>query len=122
MKAFLLVGIGGFLGSVSRYSIGLLLGNVKVLGISFPATIVANITGCLLIGILLGYSDRLSKSQLQLGATGFCGGFTTFSTFSAENMQYMERGEYGNALLYIGLSIGIGLLFTCFGYWLAKQF
>lgn len=121
MKVILLVGVGGFLGSVLRYSISLLINKQQWFGNILPPTLVVNLLGCFLIGILLGYSDKLSKDLLILATTGFCGGFTTFSTFSFESLQFIQKGDYKMAALYIGLSLVLGLLLTFFGFWMGKS-
>jgi len=121
LKAIILVGLGGFLGSVSRYLLSTLIGKSQWFNSSLPPTLFVNLVGCLLIGILLGYSEKLSKEMLLIATTGFCGGFTTFSTFSFESMQLIQKGSFKLAGLYIGLSIVVGLVFTVFGYWIAKS-
>jgi len=90
MKQLLLVFIGGGFGSVLRYIIGKYLNNVES-GIPY-GTFAANILGSLLIGIILGLAAKnntLSQNQTLLLATGFCGGFTTFSTFAYENHVFL---------------------------------
>lgn len=121
MKAILLVGTGGFLGSVLRYSISLSLKKVHWFGSSLPPTLLANLLGCFLIGMLLGYSGKLSKDVVLLTTTGFCGGFTTFSTFSFESYQFLQKGDYKTALTYILLSLVIGIVFTIAGFSLSKN-
>ena len=121
MKAVLLVGVGGFLGSILRYSISLSLKKVQWLGSSLPPTLIANLLGCFLIGVLLGYSGKLSKDALLLTTTGFCGGFTTFSTFSFESFQYLQKGDYKTAFIYILSSVIIGVVFTLAGFSLSKN-
>ncbi|MEL6557106.1 MAG: fluoride efflux transporter CrcB [Bacteroidota bacterium] len=121
VKAILLVGAGGFLGSVLRYSISLSLKKVHWFGSSLPPTLLANLLGCFLIGLLLGYSGKLSKDILLLTTTGFCGGFTTFSTFSFESYQFLQKGDYKTAIIYISLSLILGVLFTISGFSLSKN-
>ena len=121
MKTVLLVGLGGFTGSVLRYVIGNWVTKSQLLSAGLPATLVVNVLGCLLIGLLFGYAARLPKDFLLLATTGFCGGFTTFSTFSLDSLKMIERGEYMNMLIYVGLSLLVGLAATWLGYWLSQQ-
>ena len=95
MKHVLLVFFGGGFGSVLRYLIGRYLNSTED-GIPY-GTFAANILGSLLIGIILGLAaknDTLSQSQTLLLATGFCGGFTTFSTFAYENHVFFKIGGF----------------------------
>ena len=117
LKAALLVGSGSFIGGVCRYLLGVLL---KPQSGSFPTgTFVANVLGCLLIGLFYGYSAKnpaFSKDILLLLTTGLCGGFTTFSTFSNESLTMLQGQHYGMFALYVGLSIAAGLTATFIGY------
>jgi CrcB protein len=123
MKLVLLIGLGGFIGAISRYLLSLLIQN-KFLS-TFPyGTLGVNILGCFLIGIVYALSDRGNVAQewrLFL-ATGVLGGFTTFSSFSNETVGMLRDSQYGNALLYVGLSLFIGLLATIGGIFLIKSF
>ncbi len=115
LKNFLLVGIGGGLGSVLRYAASLLL-NSKL----FPwATLAVNITGSFIIGIVFALSIRqepLPHSWKLFLAAGICGGFTTFSAFSLENMGLLQSGKYGLAITYMTASIVLGIAATFIGY------
>ncbi|MDO5695679.1 MAG: fluoride efflux transporter CrcB [Eubacteriales bacterium] len=99
---FVAVGVGGALGSVLRYLVSLLPFTV-----GFPlATFIVNFLGAVIIGFLSGFSvDRVSPRIMLLFKTGFCGGFTTFSTFSLESFTLLEKGQYRLGVLYIGLSL-----------------
>ena len=123
MEKFLLVGLGGALGSICRYGISLL--SIRTAA-GFPwNTLIVNLTGCLLIGLLMGWGG--SEKGLQLGTrllwvTGFCGGFTTFSTFSWEGMALLKSGNIAGFALYAGLSLILGLALTVMGFWIAGRF
>lgn len=117
LKNFLLVGLGGMIGSMLRYACYLVFRTS-----SFPlATFIVNITGCFIIGLLVGYGSRnhMSSDMQLLLATGLCGGFTTFSAFSADGLKLMHEGRTGTLLLYIAASVIFGLLATFGGYKLA---
>jgi CrcB protein len=121
MKIVLLVGLGSFIGGISRYLVTLFVQN-KFLS-SFPyGTLAVNITGCFLIGVIYGFSDRGSMNpewRIFL-ATGIMGGFTTFSSFSNETVSMLRDAEYWPAFSYIVLSVVIGLAATFGGISLVK--
>jgi len=108
----LLVFLGGGLGSVSRFLIG--VGIKQWWTASFPlGTFIVNILGCFLIGCFLGLVDRHGEYKPQLVfllSTGFCGGFTTFSSFTYENLTLIQQENYQTAFFYIFASLSIGLL------------
>ena len=123
MKQLVLVFVGGGLGSVLRYIIGKALNNTEN-GIPY-GTFLANVLGSLLIGIILGLAlknNTLSNNQTLLLATGFCGGFTTFSTFAYENHVFLKAGDFTSFALYTIASFILGFLAVFLGMWLAKQF
>lgn len=100
---FIMVGLGGALGSMLRYLISLIPVNN-----TFPfLTLITNLLGALLIGFIVGLSDNLfiSKKFLLFLKTGVCGGFTTFSTFSLEAVQLFQRGEPFLGTIYAILSV-----------------
>ena len=106
IRNLLLVALGGAVGSVLRY----LLSGINT---SFPwSTFVVNILGSLLIGILVGLVSKgvLSPEMKLLMVTGFCGGFTTFSTFANESFGMMKAGDVLQMALYVGVSVVIGIL------------
>jgi CrcB protein len=113
---YLLIALGGAAGSVLRYLLG---GAVqRSTGSGFPiGTMVVNISGCFLIGILVRQflNMQLSNDLRALLIVGFCGGFTTFSTFSAETLALIEGGEYSRATAYVFLSVILCLLATLTG-------
>ncbi len=120
MLKLLCIFIGGGLGSICRYSVGVYL--IQSSQGRLPwATFIANALGCLLIGLLMGYFERTHTSWLyMLLVTGFCGGFTTFSTFSNESFQLMRQGLYTTAFGYMALSLFIGLSAVGVGLYAVK--
>ncbi len=120
LRAFLLVGAGGAAGSMARYGVSYLIS--KAVTATFPlATFSINIIGCFIIGVLFGLAARnqwLQAGGMLLLASGFCGGFTTFSTFALENITLMQKGQMTTAFLYTGLSVAAGLLLCRVGMWL----
>lgn len=123
MKNLILVFLGGGFGSVLRYIIGKYL-NSPQSGIPL-GTFTANILGSLLIGVLLGLAAKnntLSQNQTLLLATGFCGGFTTFSTFAYENHVFLKSGDFISFTVYTVASFVIAVLAVFFGMFLVKSF
>ena len=121
MKQLLLVFIGGGFGSVLRYAIGKWLNNTEN-GIPF-GTFAANILGSLLIGVILGYAaknETLSQNHTLLLATGFCGGFTTFSTFAYENHVFLKSGDFTSFAFYTIASFAVGFLAVFAGMYVVK--
>ncbi|WP_223551532.1 fluoride efflux transporter CrcB [Aestuariivivens sp. NBU2969] len=121
MKHLLLVFLGGGFGSVLRYLIGKQL-NSSTTGIPY-GTFAANILGSLLIGIILGLAAKnntLSQSQTLLLATGFCGGFTTFSAFAYENHVFLKAGDFTSFAIYTVGSFIVGFLAVFLGIFLVK--
>lgn len=121
MKQLLLVFVGGGFGSALRYLIGKWLNNPQD-GIPY-GTFVANILGSLLIGILLGFAaknEALSENHTLLLATGFCGGFTTFSAFAYENHIFLKSGDFVSFALYTIASFILGFLAVFAGVYIVK--
>lgn len=112
---FIYVGLGSMLGGASRYGMTLVMQNYAVLSIPF-GTLISNIAGCLLIGLIAGIgasSQVLSTEMRLLLATGFCGGFTTMSSFVYELGQFIQDKEYFYASFYFVATItGAGLAFV----------
>ena len=124
MKQLLIVFFGGGMGTVMRFLIGKFL---PYSGKGFPwNTFFANLLGCLLIGILTGYflrNNAENQSSLVLFATiGFCGGFTTFSSFANENLSFIRSGDYTMLLAYSMLSLTTGILVVYLGILIDKYF
>ena len=106
----LAVGFGGALGAVCRYLLGQV---IPKLGSGFPlGTFVVNLIGCFAIGLVVGLAGKHSNIDPRLILflqTGICGGFTTFSTFSLESLTLIEEGRITIGILYIVLSVLLGL-------------
>ncbi|MFK7000038.1 fluoride efflux transporter CrcB [Flavobacterium oreochromis] len=117
------MGLGGGIGSILRYLASLFLNRFITNG--FPiGTFIINSIGCLLIGLFFGYFGKQSYDTSEFRyflITGICGGFTTFSTFSNENIQLLQNNQTGMAFLYTFLSITIGFGMTYFGIYLMKS-
>ena len=118
LKSILIVGAGSFLGGALMFLISTLMKGACTS--SFPwATLTVNLLGCLLIGVIYGLFARhssISHSMCLLLTTGFCGGFTTFSTFANEGVQMLQGGNIGAFAAYASLSLGLGILLVMLGY------
>lgn len=118
LKNFILVGLGGSIGSMLRYAASFLPSK------NFPvSTLLINIAGSFIIGLIAGIylkNDLLSNNYKLFFATGVCGGFTTFSAFAAENLQLAQQGKFFIALLYIFLSIIFGITAAWCGFKLGE--
>ena len=121
IKQILLVFLGGGFGSVLRFLISKNLNQVSAIPFG---TLLVNFSGSLIIGIVLGMGlkqEVLSANATLLLATGFCGGFTTFSAFSFENQALLKAGDYLNFGIYSAGSIFLGIAAVLIGLWLAKM-
>lgn len=121
MKQALLVFVGGGLGSVLRYLLGKYLNSIENF---IPyGTFIANVLGSLFIGIIIGFlakSSSISENQSLLLATGFCGGFTTFSAFAYENQLFLKNGDYLQFSVYTIGTLFLGFLAVFLGLYLSK--
>jgi len=121
MKALLMVFLGGGLGSVLRYAISKYLNQLPF---QVPlGTLTVNILGSLLLGFFLGIAlkgGQLSNNMILFLATGFCGGFTTFSTFAFENQELLKAGDYFNFSIYTFGSLLAGFTAIFIGLFLSK--
>jgi CrcB protein len=113
---WLWVALGGAAGSSLRFTISRLIAGISQA--RFPwATLSVNLLGCLFIGLAMGW---ISKNGMErwapLMVSGFLGGFTTFSAFGWESYQMLREEAIGSMLIYIGLSIVLGILFVMMGY------
>ena len=121
MKTTLLVGLGSFIGGAGRYLISKTI--QAQIQSTFPfGTFTVNIVGCFLIGAVVGWSVKSNlDSSWQLFLTaGILGGFTTFSAFSLESVRLIQAGNIVAALLYIAISLLMGLLSTAIGFGIIK--
>ena len=121
LKTIMAVGAGSFLGGAARYLVSLVMRGANK---GFPwATLVVNLVGCFLIGILWGiFSKNASESSnLALFLTvGICGGFTTFSTFSKEVLIMLQGGNILGVAGYVTISIIAGIALVALGYHLVR--
>ncbi|MCD4709731.1 MAG: fluoride efflux transporter CrcB [Bacteroidales bacterium] len=118
LKQILLIGTGGFVGSVARFLVSRL--NTRIEWFSIPiGTLTVNVLGSLLIGFLIGISEKspiLTVEWRMFLMVGLCGGFTTFSSFTGENLVLMKNGQILPLLLYTALSIFLGFIAVYLGY------
>ena len=121
VKDIILVGLGSGLGGICRYLISLFMFHARN---GFPwATLAVNVVGCLLIGILWGVTSRfqnLSSAFSLFLMVGFCGGFTTFSTFSKEGLTMLQTNNYMLFTLYTLGSMVLGIIAVGLGYYTTK--
>lgn len=123
MFPFLLVGLGGAIGSMARFGVGSLVG--RFLPMSFPlATLIVNTVGSVAMGLFVGMMARLLPAwQVEARlfvAVGVLGGFTTFSSFSLDTIALVERGELLQAGLYVLLSVVVCLIGLYLGLLLTR--
>ena len=123
MRTFWAVAIGAALGGVARYYLASAIQHR--VGATFPwGTLVINVSGSLLLGVLMRYALATPSVSAELRAfltTGFCGGYTTFSTYSYETAALLEDGQYGRAGTYALASMVLALVATFAGFVLARE-
>ena len=113
---YLWVGLGGFCGSVARYAVSCLLASFGKWPI---ATFSVNVLGSFFLGLLIGFFNNSTMPQHScylLCTVGFCGGFTTFSSFSLDTFMLLKEGHYGYAVSYLVLSFICCILATGLGF------
>ncbi len=118
LKQVLIIGMGGFIGSVARFYVSRINLLTDFLSIPF-GTLLVNVSGSFILGLLTGIATKspLLTSEWRLFLmVGLCGGFTTFSTFTNENLTMLHNGQYLGILIYTGLSIVLGFLAVFLGY------
>lgn len=120
-QSFLIIACGGALGSIARYGVAALAQRIPV---QLPiGTFAANLVGCFLIGLFTQLASGMSAVSpgMRLFLTaGFCGGFTTFSTFALEIITLADTGHPLQALVYAVSSVVLGLLALLVGVWIVK--
>lgn len=122
LRNLLYIMLGGAIGSALRYLVGLACLNIRLLNMPW-GTLVANIAGCLLLGLIWGWLSRTAQMESQLAlflTIGICGGFTTFSTFSKEALMMLQNSNYWAFVGYVTASIVLGIAFVAVGYMLTK--
>ena len=121
IKNTVFIGCGSFLGGAARYLISVAM---KTMSKGFPwGTLVVNLVGCLVIGLLWGFFSKTSSegnTWALFMSVGICGGFTTFSTFSKEALIMLQSGNIVGLLSYIGVSVIAGVALVAAGYYLIK--
>lgn len=123
MMSFLTVALGGAIGASGRYGVGLLV--TRWLGSAFPyGTLLVNVLGGLLMGLLVGWLLRQEPGNTEtirlFAAIGVLGGFTTFSSFSLDAINMLQTKAYGPLLTYVGSSVILSILAVAVGLFLMR--
>lgn len=115
LQSVFLIGVGGFVGTLARYSIGVAL--VALGARPFWSTLAVNILGSFVMGwVLAGGSEKWSQSTILVLTVGLLGGFTTFSAFSADAILLLQLGENLSALFYVTSMLILGILSAYLGF------
>jgi CrcB protein len=123
MRVIWYVALGGAVGTVTRYLVGIAVQSRS--GLDFPVgTLLVNLSGCLLLGFVIRYAlatPAITPEVRALLTTGLCGGYTTFSTFSYETVALIQDGDWRRAALYVGVSVAGSILGVMLGIAGASQ-
>ena len=122
MKSFLLVFLGGGIGSSCRFLISNILNN-NFKSFHYLGTFSVNVIGCIIIGIVMGFlqkENNFNQNYLLLFSSGFCGGFTTFSAFANENLDLIKSGNFSVFFFYVISSVIFGIAAAYLGYLIVK--
>ena len=121
LKNTLFIGCGSFIGGAARYLISVAM---KTISKGFPwGTLVVNLVGCLIIGLLWGFFSKNSSESSSWAifmTVGICGGFTTFSTFSKEALMMLQAGNFMSLMAYVTISVIAGIALVAAGYHLVR--
>ena len=121
IRNIIAVGAGSFIGGIARYLVALAM---KGISKGFPwATLLVNLLGCLIIGLLWGFLSRNAAENTSWGlflTVGLCGGFTTFSTFSKEALAMLQTGQIWGFASYIVISVLAGIALVALGYYIGR--
>ena len=122
MKSFLLVFLGGGIGSSCRFLISNIINN-SFKSFHYLGTFSVNVIGCIIVGIVMGFLQKendFNQNYLLLFSSGFCGGFTTFSAFANENLDLIKNGNFSLFFLYVISSVVFGIAAAYLGYLIVK--
>ncbi len=122
MKSFLLVFLGGGIGSSCRFLISNIINN-SFKSFHYLGTFSVNVIGCIIVGIVIGFlqkENNFNQNYLLLFSSGFCGGFTTFSAFANENLDLIKNGNFSVFFLYVVSSVVFGIAAAFLGYLIVK--
>lgn len=120
MKDILMVGLGGFIGSAARYGVYIFTAKLYA-DKPYSGTLVVNLAGCLLIGLLSGGAIKLNNQASLLLIAGLCGGFTTFSAFALDGLKLIREGLILQFVMYASVSMIGGLIVCLAGFYLTYK-